>query len=449
MELTAENISWVIGIVGAVSGAAIYVTKSLYVKKIDGLNNDLAEREKQSGELKRSLENREKEIESLKKTYDSMKVDFTVSPQTELGARLLKEQVDDELESLVREVRASSGSVYIPADRLSGESGLRFLSMYPGDKFTPSLRRRIVPFDSLAGECFQTGKPNQTGQDTTSAGHYQAFDTVTAAKTRTTLNIPLKVEDHVVGVIQFINKEPGDQAFSPADEEIVQSRQLSLAEKVDGFTSNPDNIQTLGIVKTYKAEDATVMFCDLTESTRLFTGIENPSWAIQCLNEYLDLACEVALKHGATIDKYIGDSVMLTFNVPKRIPDHRKAALKTAIKIEEGFETLKSEWVGMDKNKPSIFESIFSRISIGTGDVYFGMTGHTQKKSLTIFGAPVIASMCMCETASRDSNVIVFDEKINDVLPGGARTETITGKDLGKAAQFIHKGYKLLNRDFI
>jgi hypothetical protein len=55
----------------------------------------------------------------------------------------------------------------------------------------------------------------------------------------------------------------------------------------------------------------------------------------------------------------------------------------------------------------------------------------------------------MCETAPRDSNVIVFDEKINEVLPGGARTETITDKDLGKAAQFIHKGYLLLNRDFI
>ncbi len=449
MELSAETISWLIGIVGAGCGVAIYVTKSLYVKKIDGLNNDLADREKQFSELRQSLEDREKEIDSLKKTYDSMKIDFTASPQTELGARLLKEQVDEGLEKLVKEVRAGSGSVYIPVDKKSNDVGLRFLSMYPDEQFTPSLRRRIVPFDSLAGECFESGEYKRTGQDSAPSGHYQAFDNVTKFKTKTTLSVPLKIANQVVGVVQLINKQTSDRFFSPADEEIVKRYESSLAEKVEQFISNPDNIQTLGIVKTYKAEDATVMFCDLTQSTLLFTEIANPSSAIQCLNEYLDLASDVALQHGATIDKYIGDSVMLTFNVPRRIPFHREAALKTAIKIEERFEQLKAEWIEVDKNKPSIFESIFSRISMGTGDVYFGMTGHTQKKSLTIFGAPVITSMCMCETAPRDRNMIVFDENINEVLPGGARTETITGANLGKAGKFIKKGYLLLNRDFI
>ena len=51
------------------------------------------------------------------------------------------------------------------------------------------------------------------------------------------------------------------------------------------------------------------MFCDLTSSSTLFQEL-NVSAAVQHINEYLQVVCDVAFSHGATVDKYMGDGAL-------------------------------------------------------------------------------------------------------------------------------------------
>jgi adenylate cyclase len=69
------------------------------------------------------------------------------------------------------------------------------------------------------------------------------------------------------------------------------------------------------------AGEITVLFADLTSFTELThdLGAERTH---EVIDAFLRMATEALVKHGAFIDKYIGDALMALFNVPIRHEDH-------------------------------------------------------------------------------------------------------------------------------
>lgn len=65
------------------------------------------------------------------------------------------------------------------------------------------------------------------------------------------------------------------------------------------------------------------------------------------LNTYLTEMSKVALKHGGTIDKFIGDSVMVFFGDPKSNGTKRDAlaCLAMAIDMRRHMQILRKKWV--------------------------------------------------------------------------------------------------------
>ena len=55
---------------------------------------------------------------------------------------------------------------------------------------------------------------------------------------------------------------------------------------------------------------------------------------------------KIALEHGATIDKYIGDAVMLFFGDPtsKGEREDARACVEMSLKMQERMEYLKNKW---------------------------------------------------------------------------------------------------------
>src|SRR5437867_7948625 len=69
-----------------------------------------------------------------------------------------------------------------------------------------------------------------------------------------------------------------------------------------------------------------VLFADLSSFTELThdLGAERTH---EVIDAFLWMAIDVLVKHGAFIDKYIGDAVMALFNVPIRYEDHARRAI--------------------------------------------------------------------------------------------------------------------------
>jgi class 3 adenylate cyclase/tetratricopeptide (TPR) repeat protein len=79
---------------------------------------------------------------------------------------------------------------------------------------------------------------------------------------------------------------------------------------------------------------ATVMFADLTGFTSLVEQ-EGDEYAYEVVAECLKLLDEIARRHGATVDKYLGDCIMAVFGVPKAVENAPRAAVNAAIEMRE------------------------------------------------------------------------------------------------------------------
>jgi class 3 adenylate cyclase len=104
------------------------------------------------------------------------------------------------------------------------------------------------------------------------------------------------------------------------------------------------------------------------------------------LNRYLTEMTNIALAHGATIDKYIGDAVMVFFGDPesKGVKEDARACLRMAVAMLRRLRELQAEWQELGAEKP-----FHLRVGINTGYVTVGNFGSDDRMDYTIIGSAV------------------------------------------------------------
>ena len=85
-----------------------------------------------------------------------------------------------------------------------------------------------------------------------------------------------------------------------------------------------------------------VLFVDLVGSTAL--GHDNDPEVVRAvLGRYFERVREIAEGHGGTVEKYIGDAVMVVFGVPRLHDDDAERAVRTALAVRDALEPLNEE----------------------------------------------------------------------------------------------------------
>ena len=129
----------------------------------------------------------------------------------------------------------------------------------------------------------------------------------------------------------------------------------------------------------------TIFFSDIagfTETTDLLESEE----LTNLLNQYLREMSAIALEHGATIDKFIGDAIMLFFGDPetKGPREDAIACVKMAIAMQQRMRDLQAEW--RERGQEHVFQL---RIGINTGFCTVGNFGSDDRVDYTIIGNEV------------------------------------------------------------
>ena len=115
---------------------------------------------------------------------------------------------------------------------------------------------------------------------------------------------------------------------------------------------------------------------------------------------------KIALAYGATIDKYIGDAIMLFFGDPKSKGEKEDAiaCIKMSIEMQEKMKNLRLKW------KSNGFASPFEiRIGINTGFCNVGNFGSEQRLTYTIIGEAVNIAARL-ESAGEAGNILISYE---------------------------------------
>lgn len=153
---------------------------------------------------------------------------------------------------------------------------------------------------------------------------------------------------------------------------------------------------------SYKRTKLTIFFSDLVGFTELTDQLE-PEVMSDCLNSYLTEMSKVALKYGGTIDKFIGDAVMVFLGAPEFTNDHDHAirCVKMALEMKERLELLNLSW--MEKGLSGQFKV---RMGINTGFCTVGNFGSNDRMDYTIIGSQVNIAARLETFAQPDSIVI-------------------------------------------
>src|SRR4051794_7887822 len=92
-------------------------------------------------------------------------------------------------------------------------------------------------------------------------------------------------------------------------------------------------------VEEGRVVELTVLFADLSSFTEL-THRLGPERTHAVVDAFLKSATFALVKHGAFIDKYVGDAVMAFFNAPIRYDDHGARAVAAALEIQAEMPSL-------------------------------------------------------------------------------------------------------------
>lgn len=124
---------------------------------------------------------------------------------------------------------------------------------------------------------------------------------------------------------------------------------------------------------------ATVLFVDMSGFTSLSEKLP-PQDLVKVLNKYLQLVIEIIFKYEGTIDKFIGDAVMVEFNAPLPIANHQLKAIQSALEIMVELRRLSEEAEGMYGVK------LNASIGINTGEVVIGNIGALNRVEYAAIG---------------------------------------------------------------
>ena len=126
----------------------------------------------------------------------------------------------------------------------------------------------------------------------------------------------------------------------------------------------------------------TVFFSDIKDFTATTERLQ-PELITELLNEYFTEMSDIALKHGGTIDKFIGDAILIFFGDPETKGDAEdaKACLRMAVEMQHRLAELNAKWRNAGLEHP------FSvRIGINTGYCSVGNFGSSDRMDYTIIG---------------------------------------------------------------
>jgi adenylate cyclase len=128
--------------------------------------------------------------------------------------------------------------------------------------------------------------------------------------------------------------------------------------------------------------EVTVVFTDVKDFTTIAESAD-PDMLMHQTSRYFSALTEAFLAEGGTVDKFIGDAVMVFWNAPNPQPDHIERACRAVLAGRMACEKLNAQFEA-EGLKP-----FFTRFGIHVGEAVVGNLGSTERMNYTALGNTV------------------------------------------------------------
>jgi len=133
----------------------------------------------------------------------------------------------------------------------------------------------------------------------------------------------------------------------------------------------------------YSRREATVLFADLRGFSAI-TAAYPADVVLGVLSRCFGRLTEIALRHYGTIDKFMGDAIMVVFHGEESSPrDHAQRAVLCAVEMQIAMNELRRQ------HHEDQLPEIYIGIGISTGSVMTGLVGSDAYRAYTVIGEEV------------------------------------------------------------
>lgn len=146
---------------------------------------------------------------------------------------------------------------------------------------------------------------------------------------------------------------------------------------VDSILESPDGLALGG-----EKREVTIMMTDLRGFTRLGEQL-TPEQVISIINNYLRVMTDILMKHGGTIDEFIGDAILAIFGAPEQNEDHAEIAVACAMEMQIAMKTVNAN------NAKEGLPEVEMGIGLNTGEVVVGNIGSEKRTKYGVVGKNV------------------------------------------------------------
>lgn len=133
---------------------------------------------------------------------------------------------------------------------------------------------------------------------------------------------------------------------------------------------------------SFERREVTIVLADLRGFTAM-SATQPAGVVISLLNTCLARMSEIVFRHHGTIDKFMGDSIMVLFGAPLEHPDDVRRALACAIEMQIAMHALNDEHLAQG------LPELYMGIGINTGTVMAGKFGSAAYSEYTVIGDEV------------------------------------------------------------
>lgn len=226
------------------------------------------------------------------------------------------------------------------------------------------------------------------------------------------LSKPFSDEELLAGVRNLLALKASERQLMDLNQQLIESKRF-LTESVLKRFLPPSMVERaatgeLSLKLSPKPRSITILFSDIVGFTRLSNTLRARRTA-ELLNEYLETMTDIVFAHGGTVDKFMGDAILVLFGAPEELSPNEQVrrAIATAREMYRALELLNERWqaqgiVGGENNPPLVQ----FRCGIHQGAAVVGMFGSNQRSDYTAIGPAVNIASRLQEAAKPNSILI-------------------------------------------
>ena len=153
--------------------------------------------------------------------------------------------------------------------------------------------------------------------------------------------------------------------------------------------------------------DVTVLFSDIRGFTAMSEKM-TPKEVVRTLNSYFSEMIDIIFKYDGTLDKIVGDELMVVFGAPISRDDDAERAVKTAVGMVEALRKFN------EKREKQNKVPINAGIGINKGKVISGNIGSKDQMDYTVIGDTVNLGARLCSFAGPLK--IIISQSVKDEI---------------------------------